>query len=226
MAKRGPQPKYDSPKRSDSEPNNEASVVLHTAQRRFFDSPKIYRAFVAGIASGKSWVGSADILAHSRSGDLVAVCAPTFRQLSDSTKRSFVELATKWGLWNEASHRKTENQAMLNNGVEVLFRSADDPASNRGPSLSRVWMDEAGLMSEEMFSVMIGRLRQHGRQGKLSATFTPQGKEHWTYRLFSDRDNPNVELFHCSTKDNPFISAEIYQGLADHYGFASVRIAG
>ena len=132
--------------------------------------------------------------------------------------RSFVELSKMMGLWDDSQYRKTDNVAILKNGVEVLFRSADAPEANRGPSLRRVWLDEAGLMKEEMFNVMIGRLRQGGKQGTLTATFTPQGKEHWTYRLFSDESNPNVQMFHCSTKDNPFISAEIYENLLLQYG--------
>jgi hypothetical protein len=73
-------------------------------------------------------------------------------------------------------------------------------------------------MQEDMFNVMVGRLRGGGKQGTLTATFTPQGKDHWTYRLFADKQNPLVKLFYCSTKDNPFIAPEIYQNLLYQYG--------
>jgi PBSX family phage terminase large subunit len=168
--------------------------------------------------SGKSHVGAFDLLAHTKPGDLAVVAGPTYRQLSDATMRSFVKVATQLGLWDESKYRKTDNQAILNNGVEILFRSSDNPASNRGPSLHHAWLDEAGLMQEDMFNVMVGRLRGGGKQGTLTATFTPQGKDHWTYRLFADKQNPLVKLFYCSTKDNPFIAPEIYQNLLYQYG--------
>lgn len=218
MAKRGPPKRIAPPSKEVPEGAGEVSVVLHPIQKRFFECPLIYVAYTGGIGSGKSYVGSFDALAHAEPGNLIAVCAPTYRMLADATFRSFVEVATKMGLWDEKKYRKTDNQAILNNGVEVLFRSADNPSSCRGPSLHYAWLDEAGLMDEEMFNVMIGRLRGSRKQGKLRATFTPQGKEHWTYRLFADAANPNVALFRSSTKDNPFISPEFYENLLLQYG--------
>lgn len=205
-------------RRSIIAPNQDIEIRLHAKQKAFFDCDVIYKAFTAGIASGKSKVGAADAIAHSSKGDTIAVCGPSYRMLSDSTQRSFIETAEQFGVWDYDTFRKTDNQAILKNGVEVLFRSADDPDSNRGPSLSRVWLDEAGLMSEAMLDVMVGRLRQHGRQGRLTATFTPQGKEHWTYRIFADEENPRVKLFKCSTKDNPFVEPDFYENLKLQYG--------
>lgn len=218
MVAKGPRPKFVSNPRSETEPPRDIEIRLHPTQLAFVECPKIFKSYTGGIGSGKSYVGCYDILAHAEPGSLVAVCAPTYRQLSDSTMRSFVEIATKLGLWDEAKYRKTDNQAMLNNRVEVLFRSADNPASNRGPSLRRAYLDEAGLMDEEMFNVMVGRLRFGGEQGALSSTFTPQGKQHWTYRLFADQNNPNVALFRSSTKDNPFLAPEFYENLLYQYG--------
>jgi len=167
---------------------------------------------------GKSYVGAYDLLVHAEPGCLCAVVSPTYRMLSDSTQRSFIEVAQKLGLWDEAKYRKTDNQTILNNSVEVLFRSGDEPGKLRGPSLRRAWLDEASQMKEEVYGVMIGRLRFGGEQGTLTGTFTPSGKEHWTYRVFGDTDNKNVALFHCSTKDNPFISPEFYENLVLQYG--------
>ena len=218
MTRKGPQKKVVLTERAEDSAPASVSMVLHPVQKAFVDCNALFKSFVAGIASGKSYVGAYDLLLHAKPGNLVVVAGPTYRQLSDATMRSFIDVATKLGLWNENQYRKTDNVAKLNNNVEVLFRSSDNPASNRGPSLHYAWLDEAGLMPEEMFNVMIGRLRGGGEQGRLTATFTPQGKEHWTYRLFADASNPNVALYYCSTKDNPFIAPEIYQNLLLQYG--------
>ncbi len=218
MAQKGARSAYQPKQEAVAAPSGEVSIPMHQVQAEFVACHKPYKAYVGGIGSGKSHIGAYDLLISAEPGSLNSVVAPTYRMLSDSTKRSFIELATKLGLWNESQHRVTDNQAMLNNGVEILFRSGDNPNSLRGPSLRRVWMDEAGLMDESVFNVMIGRLRFGRQMGSLTATFTPQGKEHWTYRLFADETNPNVALFRSSTKDNPFLAREFYDNLLLQYG--------
>ena len=46
-------------------------------------------------------------------------------------------------------------------------------------------MDEASLMDYDAFTIAIGRLREAGEQGWLSATFTPKGRQHWTCETFA-----------------------------------------
>ena len=115
---------------------------------------------------------------------------------------------------------------MLGNGAEIIGRSADDPDRLRGPNLSGVWMDEAGLMTEAILNIMLGRLREGGELGWLSATFTPNGKRHWTYREFALADD--AELFHCRTADNPFAPEGFVDSLANRYSpqFARQELEG
>jgi PBSX family phage terminase large subunit len=196
----------------------EVTILLHPKQKIFTDSNKIYRGFVSGVGGGKSIAGAFDLCVKSQPGCLYAIVGPNYRMLSDATFRAFVEVATKLGLWNENLYRRTDNIAILENGAEILFRSGDSPSTLRGPSLSGCWMDECQGTNEEVFSIMIGRLRQGGKQGWLSGTFTPAGKDHWTYRVFGDETNPNVTLVHASTRDNPFNPPEYYENLLFQYG--------
>jgi phage terminase large subunit-like protein len=106
----------------------------------------------------------------------------------------------------------------LRTGAEVLFRSADQPDRLRGPNLSGVWLDEASLMPEEAFAVTIGRLRQGGEQGWLSATFTPKGKKHWTFKTFAGK--PGTALFRARTRDNPFLPRGFHDTVKRQYGSA------
>ncbi len=57
-------------------------------------------------------------------------------------------------------------------------------------------MDEASLSKQEAYDILIGRLREGGEQGWLSATFTPKGKTHWTYKKFGT-GQPDTELIHA-----------------------------
>jgi hypothetical protein len=66
-------------------------------------------------------------------------------------------------------------------------------------------------------------LRQEGEQGWFSATFTPRGKQHWTYFVFGQTNaqgrlrRPNTALFRARNKDNPFLPDEFYETVKQQY---------
>lgn len=191
-----------------------ARVKLHQAQREFLKSEALYRGFVGGIGSGKSWAGAYDLLRRSQPGRLYMVAAPTYPMLRDASLRTFLSLGRDLHLL--AGYAKGEMIATLATGAEVLFRSADDPEKLRGPNLSGLWLDEASLMPRDAFDIGIGRLREAGEQGWLSATFTPKGRQHWTYETFA-KGTPGSALFHARTRDNPFLADGFASQLARQY---------
>lgn len=177
----------------------------------------LYRGFVGGIASGKSFCGAYDLIRRSKPGRLYLVLAPTYPMLSDSTMRSFIGVATQLGLLDPTHVKKSPPpSAKLLTGAEILFRSADDPQRLRGPNLSGIWLDEASLMAEDAFNIAIGRLREAGEQGWLSATFTPKGRRHWTYNTFA-AGRPDTAIFHARTRDNPFLHGHFEQTVRQQY---------
>ena len=162
------------------------TVRLHKAQQAFLQSDALYRAFCGGIGSGKSWAGSYDLIRRAKPGRLYLVVAPTYAMLADSTFRSFLKVAEELGVVDLSDVKRSAPPSIrLRTGAEVLFRSADEPERLRGPNLSGVWADEAALMNVDAFNIAIGRLREEGEQGWLSATFTPKGRQHWTYEVFA-----------------------------------------
>jgi predicted phage terminase large subunit-like protein len=192
-------------------------IKLHQAQKAFRRSDAPLRALVGGIGSGKSWAGSLDMLLRAKPGRLYAVVSPSYGMLSDSTFRSFEGLARQLCLADSDDIKKSAPPAIrLRTGAEVLFRSADDPERLRGPNLSGVWMDEASLMSEDAFTILLGRLREGGEVGWLSATFTPKGKSHWTYETFAT-GRPDTAIFHARTADNPFLPARFHETVRRQY---------
>jgi predicted phage terminase large subunit-like protein len=184
------------------------TVRLHPAQRDFLHSTALFRAFCGGIGSGKSWAGAYDLARRARDGRLYLVAAPTYAMLSDATFRMFLQVAgDDLGIVDPGDVKRSAPPSIrLRTGAEVLFRSADDPDRLRGPNLSGVWLDEASLMPVDAFTVAIGRLREGGEQGWLTATFTPKGRMHWTYETFAT-GRPDTALFACRTSDNPFLPA-------------------
>ncbi len=192
-------------------------IQLYPAQKAFLDSKAFFRAFVGGIGSGKSWAGAYDMLRRAKPGRLYMVVAPTYPMLADASMRSFEDAALNLGACApEDVKRSPPPSVTLRTGAEVLFRSADDPDRLRGPNLTGVWMDEASLMAQEAFNILIGRLRQGGEQGWLSATFTPKGRLHWTYETFAT-GRVNTALFHARTADNPFLPPSFQDTIAGQY---------
>jgi len=97
-------------------------------------------------------------------GSIGVVAAPTYRMLYDATLMTFHEVCGKFIAPNGFS--KSEMRVRLIDDKVILFRSADDPERLRGPNLGWFWLDEAALMPELAWEIMIGRLRlQPGRLG-------------------------------------------------------------
>jgi len=197
------------------------TINLHRAQHDFRHATALYRGFVGGVGCGKSWIGAYDLIRRAERGKLYMVISPSYKMLSDSTMRSFVDAAKSLQVYDAKNFKlNPAPSCKLSTGAEVLFRSADDPESLRGPNLSGIWIDEASLCHEDTFKIGIGRLREAGQLGWLSATFTPKGKQHWTYQTFG-KGKPNTSLVVAKTKDNPFLHPEFAKNLEEQYGAGS-----
>ncbi len=157
---------------------------------------------MGGRGCGKSWVGAFDLIVRAlRRRGLYLVAAPTYPMLKDASLRSFESIIRQLRLsWNL---NRGDMRGVLEGGSEILFRSADNPERLRGPNLSGAWLDEASQMEQGGYDLVIPCLREGGCQGWLSATFTPHGRQHWTYEVFGT-GRPNTALVRARTQDNPF----------------------
>ncbi len=201
------------------EADREIDFPLHQAQKDFLESTQTIRGFVGGRGAGKSHIGAYDLLRRAKADRLYMVVAPSYKNLEDSTFRTYREIASSLGLlveYNKVRFR-TVTRTFDGGKCEVLFRSADDPDSLRGPNLSGVWIDEAGQVAHEAFQVVLACLREKGEQGWISATFTPKGRSHWTYEVFGTGSD-SVELFHARSRDNPFLPPTSYSINRPRYG--------
>jgi phage terminase large subunit-like protein len=193
------------------------TVHVYDKQQRFLESKVLWRAFCGGIGSGKSYIGSLDMIRRAKPGRLYLVTAPTYQVLSDSSLRSFVGLAEQLEVVVPAGIKRSAPPSVkLRTGAEVLFRSADDPDMLRGPNLSGVWMDEASLIHRDVFDILIGRLREGGEMGWGTATFTPKGTAHWTYKKFGV-GAPDTELIRASSSENMFLPENFVKSVRDQY---------
>ena len=191
------------------------TIRLHKTQSDFRHSQAIYRGFVGGRGAGKSWIGAYDLIRRAKRGRTYLVASPTGVKLGDETYPTFKAIAQDLGVW-ESVKLTPWPTVQLTTGATVRFRTAEDPEKMRGPNLSGVWLDEASLMDEAAYTICIAALREQGEQGWLSATFTPKGLQHWTYEVFGTR-RENTEIFHCRTKDNPWLPPGFQETLEGQY---------
>lgn len=201
-------------------------MKLHRAQAAFRWSETLRRGFVGGRSAGKTWVGAYDLIARAKSGRTYLVCSPTYTILDDTTLPTFRALAQEIGVWYRVKMTPHPN-VTLTEGQVIRFRSTENPETLRGPNLSGAWLDEASLMDEAAYDIVIGSLREKKELGWLSATFTPKGLAHWTYEAFGTKQ-PNTEIFHAKTSDNPFVHADFASNLAKVYvgNFARQELEG
>jgi len=187
------------------------------------DSPShLYLATESMIPTHNSFCGAVDMIERAKASRLYMVVAPTYPLLRDTSFRSFIEVATKLNCIVKTNKGDFFVIIRTKDGGEaqVNFRSAHDPETLRGPNLSGCWMDEASLMKEEAFDIVIASLREASEMGFLGLTFTPKGKGHWTYSLFHDKEGnpkPNTELFRATSKQNPFLPDNFYEVMASKY---------
>lgn len=170
--------------------------------------------------SGKTVCGAVDLLRRAEPDRKYLVIAPTYPLVLDVALDVFVAEAKRMGMVKESNIRRSAPPSLvLNNGARVLFRSATEPDRLRGLTLSGIWMDEASLMKEEVYDICLGRLREKRGRGWLTATFTPKGTSHWTYKVFAapSVDRSTHQIFRGRTKDNPFVSEARYKDLVAKY---------
>lgn len=172
------------------------------------DGKARHTAFVGGLGSGKSWSGATKTILYlvGNPGALVLVCAPTYRQLRDSTMREFFKLLPKEMIRN---FNKSEYELQLVNGSEVLFRSLENYESVRGVEVAFIWIDEANLVSVKAWRVALGRLRQPGFPHRSCITTTPRGRTgNWVFEEYVAKlaDDPKLAAsratYHARTRDN------------------------
>ncbi len=189
-------------------------IRLHRAQHEFCHSKALYRALIGGRGCGKSWAVSYDLIRRARRDRLYMMVSPTYTILADTDLRAFCALARDLDVLG--TRKLSPPEVVLTTGATILFRSADDPDRLRGTNLSGVTLNEASLMHRDAYDVCIASLREAGEQGWLSAGLTPKGLSHWSYEKWG-QPQPDTEVFHANTSQNPFLPPGFAETLALQY---------
>lgn len=177
----------------------------------FWENDSRYRSFVGGVGSGKTYAGSLEILRQPE-GSRGAVIAPTYRMLMDATLDTIFKIFDKADLIK--NWFKSEMRMVTVHGTDIIFRSGDDPEKLRGPNLGWFFLDEAAMMPELVWDIMLGRLRLD--PGRAWCTTTPKGMN-WVHRLFVKESRDDYALVQCSSHENHFLPEYFLESLESKY---------
>lgn len=86
----------------------------------------------------------------------------------------------------------------------------------RGPTFSGAYVDEATLIPESFFKMLLSRLSRPGAY--LIATTNPDSPFHWLKKDFIDRtDELDISIFNFKMSDNPSLTSEYIEALKKEY---------
>ncbi|MGJ3241179.1 MAG: phage terminase large subunit [Anaerolineae bacterium] len=207
--------------------NHEITYRPLPKQNQFLTSNSHFAAFIAGIGSGKTTTGTHRGVraAFGQVGttpittpNTGMVCAPTYDMINLIVVPSYYEVLG--GTLDEggliADYNKSEKVMTLVNGSKIVFRSTDNPERLRGPNLSWIHMDEAALMSQNVWQILFGRVRAEGAFGHIWLTSTPAGRN-WIYQKWVQDRRDSYQLVQMHTFENIFLHPDFLLELADEY---------
>ena len=176
--------------------------------------------FVGGRQGGKTYSGARETLKHiykyNRKPNLGWIISPTY-PMSCVVEREFENAAGWYENGGLILKKLASQRAYLLHppaGQDVPFRieikTAENPDRLRGAGLGFIWMDEAAMMSEEVYKILLGTIL--ATKGVIFMTSTPRG-HNWFYKLFmqapeNDGKNPMIGAVKGKSTDNEYLGAE------------------
>lgn len=193
-------------------------------QKGFLGCKSYFVGFRGARGSGKTSAGAQKALQKIMSGNNGIIINPDFENLKISTWPEMRE----WIPWDmvvpsQKYRRNVEWQPSqpfkmaFINGVRVEIKGVKDPDSARGPNVNWLWYDEAQRDPDgSSWRTAVASVRV-GKDPQAWATYTPNGKDHWTTKFFDEHDIPEevekllkevgyegelITSFHGSMDDN------------------------
>lgn len=209
-------------------PPKRISINLTIPQEDFVFSEAKHPGMVAGYGAGKSHaaVVRLAILALKYPKMNFAFVEPTFDLIRLIAYPRFMELFDSWNVKYKLN--RADNIVQVENGSQIIFRSADTPERLVGFEVADAVIDEADTLRPEqaadVWAKMLGRCRQKkpdGSQNTLAAVSTPEGFG-WMYETFGRNLRPGYELIRAPTASNPYLPEGYVKQLEATYSTAQL----
>lgn len=167
------------------------------------------------VRSGKSFVSLwalIDMCKRAPPGNLVIV-----GRTNDTIKRNIVdELYNFPGI--NVFYYPGKRELHLEGRIIYCIGANDERSESkiRGPTFSGAYVDEATLIPESFFKMLLSRLSRDGSY--LIATTNPDSPFHWLKRDFIDRyEELGVRVFNFRMEDNPSLTIDYVSALKKEY---------
>jgi PBSX family phage terminase large subunit len=167
------------------------------------------------VRSGKSFISLwalIDMCHSAPEGNLVII-----GKTNDTIKRNIIdEILNFPGI--KAYYYSGKRELHLEGRIIYCIGANDERSEGkiRGMSLSGAYLDEATLIPESFFKMLLSRLSRPG--ARLLATTNPDSPFHWLKKDFIDRqDELNLKVFNFTMDDNPSLTDTYINDLKREY---------
>lgn len=176
----------------------------HPGQERILASEARFRVVACGRRFGKTELGKLDIVCRLLRGGRCWWLAPTLPmadQVWRDLKRTLEPLS-------EARVSETARRIDLPGGGLLAIRSTHRGDHLRGAGLDFAVLDEAAFMDDRVWPEVLRPMLLERRGGALFLS-SPNG-HNWFWELYQlgrERQQPQWQAFHFSSRDNPLVDA-------------------
>jgi len=186
-------------------------LKLTAPQEDFIFSESIHPAMVAGYGAGKSQAAviRLALLALKYQGLSFAFVEPTYDLIRLIAFPRFQEILDEWGV--KYTLNKADAILKIDNGSQIIFRSADSPERLVGFEVADAVIDEADTLridqARTVWAKMLGRIRERkpdGAPNTLAAVSTPEGFS-FMYEMWGKEKREGYELIKAPTSSNPYL---------------------
>jgi len=186
-------------------------LKLTKPQEDFIFSEAIHPAMVAGYGAGKSQAAviRLALLALKYDGLSFGFVEPTYDLIRLIAFPRFQEILDEWGV--NYTLNKADAILKLDNGSQIIFRSADSPERLVGFEVADAVIDEADTLrvdqARTVWAKMLGRIRERkpdGSPNTLAAVSTPEGFS-FMYEMWGKEPREGYELIKAPTSSNPYL---------------------
>jgi phage terminase large subunit len=128
----------------------------------------------------------------------ISVVSPSLPHLKRGARRDILNLLNDSGIYDDDNFNKTDNIYHYPETESYLeFFGADDAGKVRGPGRKILYINEANLLSFEIYKQLALRTEQ-----VIFIDYNPADESSWVYEV---ADDPRNVMIHSTYKDNPFL---------------------
>lgn len=151
-----------------------------------------------GARSGKSYgIIQCLIYLATQSKLRISIVSHSLPHIKRGAYRDFVDIMTKWGLWDDNQFSFTEYVFSFKNGSYIELFGLEDEGKARGPGRDILFINEANLIKKPLFDQLAMRTT-----GQILLDLNPADFDCWCYAIADDPVNKCIHSTYLDNKQN------------------------